>query len=81
MPNNVLNVHLFTKLIVNAEEDAAQPAIARRMATFITGMKGKEMKEKIEGEKGGEASRLENPKHPTCPSYTVRWTLRPMSAV
>ena len=48
MPNNVLNVHLFTKLIVNAEEDAAQPAIARRMATFITGMKGKEMKEKIQ---------------------------------
>ena len=37
---DVLNVHLFTKLIVNAEEDAAQPAIARRETTFITGMKG-----------------------------------------
>ena len=37
---DVLNVHLFTKLIVNAEEDAAQPATARRARTFIAGMKG-----------------------------------------
>ena len=66
--DDVLNPHLFTKLIVNADEETAQPTRARRARVFMT--KPKDVVRSGEGVV--EALRLENRRDRTRPSYTSR---------
>ena len=64
---DVLNPHLFTKLIVNADEETAQPTRAKRARVFMT-----MPKDVVRGGEGVvEALRLENLRHHTRPSYTL----------